>query len=130
VTRKQTKLRRLAHVAVTLVCAYAVALTVILSGWTTNGAMAAGGFSAICSEHTAGADAPPSGGDNHHHGLCAMLCGWQAGNIDAAAAPSSIVLSRPLLLVAGALSAIEHLDSRSYFPKDHLVRGPPLRIAA
>lgn len=130
VTRKQTRLLRLSRLAVTLVCAYALALTVILSGWTTNGTAAAGGLSTICSEHASGTEVPPAGGDDQHHGLCAMLCSLQAGSIDAAAAPSGIVLSRPLLLVASGSPRIEPIDVRSYFPKDHLVRGPPRRFAA
>jgi hypothetical protein len=127
VARKQTKLRRLSRLAVTLVCAYALALTVILSGWT--GAAASGGLSAICSEHTTETTVPPAGGDKHH-GLCAMLCSLQAAGIAAAPAPSSIVLHRPLLVAEAAPPRIEQIDPRSYFPKDHLVRGPPQRSAA
>jgi len=111
---------------VTLVCAYALALTLIVSGWT--GAAASGSLSAICSEHTTGTDAPPAGGDKHH-GLCAMLCSLQAASIGVAPAPSSIVLHRPLLVAAVGPSRIEQVDPRSYFPKDHLVRGPPPSIA-
>jgi hypothetical protein len=130
VTRKQTGLLRLARVAVTFVCAYALALTVILSGWTANSHAAGAGFSVICSEHTVAADAPPPGGDGRHHALCAMLCSLQAGSLDAAPLPAGIGVRRPLLLVAGGLSLIQPIDPRSYFPKDHQVRGPPPPIAA
>jgi len=119
---------RCMRVAVALVCAYAIALTTILSSWSALAIAApAGGDSAvICVAHPDGANDGMPGHRHSHHMLCGQICSMAGCTADLALTVNTIFKPIAVGHLLGRLAGGSPGDTTpALFLSDHRVRGPP-----
>ena len=119
---------RWARAGAALVCAYAIALTTILSSWSALAvASPAGTDSAVmCVAHVDGVGSSAPAHHHSHHMLCGQLCsmaGCSAAPILTDNTRLKPIATSPLL---GQLAGANPGNAApAVFLADHQVRGPP-----
>jgi hypothetical protein len=127
--RKQAKIvARTMRVAAALVCAYALALTTILSSWSALGiaAPADGDNTVLCVAHPDGADGGSAPVHRHsHHMLCGQICSMAGCGADLGLTVNTIFKPIAMGLRLGRLAGQAPRTATALFLSDHWVRGPP-----
>src|SRR5262245_15181180 len=111
-----------------LVCAYAIALTTILSSWNALAlALPAGSDGAvICVAHPDGADGSVPVHRHSHPMLCSQLCSMAGCSADLALTVNTVFKPIAVGALLGRLAAAgQGKAAPAVFLSDHWVRGPP-----
>ena len=127
--RNQAKIvTRCLRATAALVCAYAIALTTILSSWSAPalGLPAGSDGAVICVAHTDGADGRTPVHRHSHPMLCSQLCSMAGCTADLALTVNTIFKPIPAGALLGRLTGADPGKAApAVFLSDHWVRGPP-----
>jgi hypothetical protein len=127
--RNQAKIvTRCMRAAAALVCAYAVALTTILSSWSALALAlpASGDGAVICVAHADGANGSAPVHRHSQHMLCSQLCSMAGCSADLALTVNTIFKPIAAGALLGRLAGSGPGEAASaVFLSDHWVRGPP-----